>query len=116
MNELAKLNNFKSKPEDRFKSIPHSFIPDMFMASEEDKILKEDGSYLYKPRVIVDKRELRSQLPGALYFSGFNVIPMWLTYGDYIVSDTIVIERKAVNDFIQSIKSGRLFKQIKQMK
>ena len=71
---------------------------------------------MYKPRIIVDKRELRSKLPGALYFSGFNLIPMWLTYGDYIISDDIVIERKSVNDFFQSVKSERLFKQIKQMK
>jgi hypothetical protein len=100
MGQLAKITNFQSKPMDRFKKIPESFIPDMFMASEDDKILQPDGSYVYKPRIIVDKRELRSMLPGALYFGGFNVIPMWLTYGDYIVSDNIVIERKALADFV----------------
>lgn len=104
------MTDFKSKPQDRFAQIPQSFIPDLHMASEQDKMLMADGNFVYKPRIIVDKRELRSLLPGALFFGGFKVIPMWLTYGDYIVSDDIVIERKSVVDFLQSVKNGRLFK------
>ena len=91
-------------------------MPDLHMASEKDKIFTADGSYKYKPRILVDKRELRSLLPGALFFGGFNVIPMWLEYGDYIISDDIAIERKSTQDLLNSLKSRRLFKQILNMK
>lgn len=110
MTELATLTNFQEKPEERIKDIEKSYIPDLHMASEKDKIFMPDGSYKYKPRILVDKRELRSLLPGALFFGGFNVIPMWLEYGDYIISDEIVVERKSIQDFLASLKSRRIFK------
>jgi hypothetical protein len=46
------------------------------------------------PVVVIDKREFNSDCPGMLYFQGYNVIPMFLKIGDYILDDHMVIERK----------------------
>jgi DNA excision repair protein ERCC-4 len=63
-----------------------------------------------KPRIIVDKREFRSDLPSVLFHEGFEIIPITLQTGDYILSNEIGIERKAVEtgDLIESLKSERL--------
>lgn len=47
---------------------------------------------------------------------GVNVIEEILTIGDYVIGEEIVVERKTVSDFAQSVVDGRLFKQAKRMK
>jgi ERCC4-type nuclease len=47
--------------------------------------------------VIVDYRDFRSELPAYLYYSGLHVVPMMLKTGDYVLSNQVVIERKAVD-------------------
>ena len=49
------------------------------------------------------------------YYQGFDVVPLQLEIGDYVVSDEIVIERKTVSDLISSFGDGRLFKQCQNM-
>lgn len=66
--------------------------------------------------IIVDDREFRSFLPIALLKAGFKVVPQHLTVGDYVLSDNIVIERKAYTDLVGSLNSGRLLQQIQRMK
>ena len=66
--------------------------------------------------IFVDIREDNS---GILeYFKQYecDIQKKMLLYGDFVVSDRVVIERKLVNDFIQSITDKRLFKQLKSMK
>ena len=67
--------------------------------------------------IAIDKREFRSYLPMALYLRGFKIIPFFLNIGDYILSKNVVIERKQVqtSDLEESLKSGRLEKQIGNM-
>jgi len=66
-------------------------------------------------KIIVDDREFRSSLPNSLLHIGFTVIPGVLIVGDYVLTDEIVIERKAYQDLISSLKSGRLLSQIQRM-
>ena len=66
--------------------------------------------------IIVDDREFRSGMPMALLKTGFIVEPSLITVGDYVLSNEIVIERKAFGDLVQSLKSGRLLQQIQRMK
>ena len=66
--------------------------------------------------IIVDDREFRSFLPISLLKAGFQVVPQHLTVGDYVLSDDIVIERKAYTDLIGSLNSGRLLQQLQRMK
>jgi len=63
------------------------------------------------PVVAVDIREFSSQLPAHLYKAGIKIVPLMLSVGDYILSDEICIERKAVNtgDLFESITAGRLY-------
>ncbi|EIM22060.1 hypothetical protein WALSEDRAFT_51071 [Wallemia mellicola CBS 633.66] len=68
-----------------------------------------------KPKIIVDNREFRSSLPGILYRSKFEVIPVTLTVGDYVLDPTMCVERKSLTDLNQSFQSGRLFTQCEYM-
>mmetsp|Transcript_34725 Transcript_34725/g.87308 ORF Transcript_34725/g.87308 Transcript_34725/m.87308 type:complete len:411 (+) Transcript_34725:347-1579(+) len=65
--------------------------------------------------VLVDAREFRSPLAFVLHQRGFEVTPITLEVGDYILTPTTCIERKSISDLFQSFKSGRLFEQVKQM-
>ncbi|AEC51430.1 Hef nuclease [Pyrococcus sp. NA2] len=67
-------------------------------------------------KVIIDSRELRSEVVKRLKILGAKIEVKNLDVGDYIVSDEVAIERKSANDFIQSIIDGRLFDQVKRLK
>lgn len=67
--------------------------------------------------IVVDTREFSSLTPIFLAEKGFWIVPMQLTVGDYVLSDQICVERKAVytGDLFQSFMSGRLLQQIENM-
>lgn len=70
-----------------------------------------------KLNIKIDHREHGSQIDSILINKyNFVVEKMMLPTGDYIINDTIVVERKTVCDFIQSIIDGRLFKQAQRMR
>jgi len=52
------------------------------------------------------------------YFKQYDCViqKKMLLYGDFLVSDRVCIEKKTVNDFIQSITDKRLFQQLKLLK
>ena len=62
--------------------------------------------------VIVDVREFRSSLPSLLHSRGLTVIPVTLEVGDYVLSPSLVVERKSLPDLFSSFLSGRLAKQM----
>lgn len=68
-----------------------------------------------KVRVIVDVREFMSPLPAVLHAQGYNVVPVTLEVGDYILSPEICVERKTIPDLRGSLASGRLFQQAEAM-
>jgi len=47
-----------------------------------------------------------------LYLKGFEIIPIMLSEGDYVIGDLIGVERKdySTGDFSSSLRSGRLKK------
>ncbi len=63
------------------------------------------------PVVAVDVREFAGPLPAYLYTGGIKVVPLMLSVGDYVISNDICIERKAVGtgDLFESIRCGRLY-------
>ena len=69
-----------------------------------------------KVLIFIDAREATSGI--IEYFKQYDcdVQEKMLLYGDFVVSDRVSIEKKLVNDFIQSITDKRLFKQLKAMK
>uniref|UniRef100_A0A1B0FGJ6 DNA repair endonuclease XPF n=1 Tax=Glossina morsitans morsitans TaxID=37546 RepID=A0A1B0FGJ6_GLOMM len=67
------------------------------------------------PKIIVDMREFRSDLPCLIHKRGLEVVPVTITIGDYILTPEICVERKSISDLIGSLNSGRLYNQCIQM-
>lgn len=64
-------------------------------------------------KVIVDKRELNSPVAKALEKQGADMTFSVLEVGDYVVSDRVAFERKAIDDFMSSwLTEKKLFGQI----
>lgn len=75
--------------------------------------LKTEVGFFHQ--VIVDMREFMSSLPNVLHQKGMKIIPVTLEVGDYILSPSICVERKSIQDLFQSFTSGRLFHQVEMM-
>lgn len=63
-------------------------------------------------KVIVDHREVRSQVARELERLGVNIEVKTLEVGDYVISERIAIERKSAEDFVSSLLNNTLFEQI----
>ena len=68
-----------------------------------------------KIKIVVDSRELRSNVAKKLYELGAEIQSEPLEVGDFLLSDEVAVERKTVDDFLQSIIDGRLFSQLSHM-
>jgi Fanconi anemia group M protein len=77
-------------------------------------VLTKEGAE--KIKVIVDHREFNSTVVRELVERKIEIFTKQLPVGDYIISENIVIERKLVSDFLQSLVDGRLFAQLKSLK
>ncbi len=67
-------------------------------------------------KIIVDYREYRSNVVRNLTLKGVYIEPQQLAIGDYILSSRLGVERKNVDDFLESLINGKLFKQITQLR
>lgn len=67
-------------------------------------------------KIIVDYREYRSNVVRNLCLKGVSIEPQQLDIGDYVLSSRIGVERKDVDDFLESLIDGKLFKQIAQLR
>ncbi|MEM4555488.1 MAG: ERCC4 domain-containing protein, partial [Acidilobaceae archaeon] len=68
-----------------------------------------------KPRVYADYREEPSGIPALLESLGTIVFRTSLKIGDYVLPGGLVIERKTVMDFMNSLFDGRLFEQASRL-
>jgi len=77
----------------------------------------EDGlrSVVSMVKVYVDERERNSGIPEILKSFGLTIIYKMLDVGDYIINDSLVIERKRVDDLIHSVFDGRFFDQLSKL-
>jgi len=67
-------------------------------------------------RIVCDHRETPSGVPTALIaHPNVHLTVHHLSLGDYRVNDTLIVERKTLTDFAQSIRSGRLFAQASRL-
>jgi Fanconi anemia group M protein len=67
-------------------------------------------------KIIIDHRESRSPVMRFLSQKDITVEPHQLDIGDYIVSSRIGVERKTVDDFLNSLIDGKLFVQMKNLR
>ena len=78
---------------------------------------QENNAFLgNKINIVVDNREFNSNVVKELSRMDVIVVPRQLETGDYVLSDRVGVERKEVNDFLQSMIDGRLFSQLKNLK
>ena len=66
-------------------------------------------------RIVVDERERKSGIPDLLRQAGASIDFAQLNVGDYIVSPETAVERKTIQDLLNSIFDGRLFVQCSQL-
>jgi DNA excision repair protein ERCC-4 len=66
-------------------------------------------------RIVVDERERKSGIPDLLRQAGAIIDFAQLKVGDYVVSPKTAIERKTMQDLLNSIYDGRLFVQCSQL-
>ena len=62
--------------------------------------------------ILVDDRELRSGVCDALAERHIPYEVAHLDIGDYVINDSIYVERKTVSDFLESLQDLRLFDQV----
>ncbi len=70
-----------------------------------------------KDRILVyaDTREQSSRVTQLLKEMGCEIEVKQLEVGDFLLSDSVVVERKTIADFVSSIVDGRLFNQLSSM-
>ncbi len=66
--------------------------------------------------IICDNRETASAVVRALSLMGVSLELKQLTVADYIISERVGIERKSAQDFNDSVKDGRLFNELFELK
>ena len=67
-------------------------------------------------KIVVDYREKASGLIDLLKNEDIHIQTRKISHGDYIINDSITIERKTSRDFLLSIIDGRLFNQLSNLK
>jgi ERCC4-type nuclease len=77
---------------------------------EAQKVLKGE-----RVVILADHREIASNVTRHLRGFDADIRESQLKVGDYIVSERVAVERKAIPDFIQSIIDQRLFKQVEEL-
>ena len=83
-------------------------------AEEEDDNTKEVSEDSEATTVVADQRETKSKVVRKLDSSeGISVELETLEVGDYVLSDRVAVERKSVDDFLDTLTGGRsLFDQM----
>lgn len=82
--------------------------------SDLSSIKKIQGAQDYK--IICDNRETASAVVRALSLMGVNIELSQLTVADYVLSERVGVERKSAQDFNDSVKDGRLFNELFELK
>ncbi|MFO7793025.1 MAG: DEAD/DEAH box helicase [Candidatus Saliniplasma sp.] len=78
---------------------------------------KKEGEGKEKvPSITIDTREQNSKVATEISKKGIKINTAQLSIGDYIISEDTAVERKSVEDFLESLIDGRLFSQAKSLK
>ncbi|MFH0961397.1 MAG: DEAD/DEAH box helicase [archaeon] len=104
MREIIKSARFAKKEERAANKTLFPFIK-----------TDEDAQEPVQPKILADSREIPSGLVAILKNQNFALEISALSVGDFIISDSIAIERKTALDFVSSIIDGRLFEQAAEL-
>ncbi len=82
----------------------------------EEEQNKEGDKEDENPSITIDTREQNSRVATEISKKGIKIDTAQLSIGDYIISEDTAVERKSVEDFLESLIDGRLFSQAKSLK
>ncbi|MFW6195889.1 MAG: DEAD/DEAH box helicase [Thermoplasmatota archaeon] len=102
--ELKKENEEYKKKDEKQRSLSD-------FSKKEDGEKKEDVL-----EITVDTREQNSAVVRELAKKKIKINTSQLSVGDYIISEDTAVERKSIDDFLESLTDGRLFSQAKSLK
>ena len=111
----SELELLRTKLGKQFED-PESFYKQKMQEKQNQTTLtdyQKDGEQI---KIIVDHREYRSPVARNLTIKNAFVEPQQLNTGDYVLSTRIGVERKTVDDFLQSLIDGKLFDQIGRLR
>ncbi|MFX1275222.1 MAG: DEAD/DEAH box helicase [Promethearchaeota archaeon] len=104
----SNLLNFISQEKDNDNESSHE-------TNEINEIIQKiDGAEKYQ--IFCDNRETSSPVVRILSLMGVNIKLDQLSVADYIISQRVGFERKSAQDFSDSIKDGRLFNELLELK
>ncbi|RLI58878.1 MAG: hypothetical protein DRO67_10315, partial [Candidatus Asgardarchaeum californiense] len=109
--ELELLRSKIGKNLEDAKSLYDKKINDEKSQKKIDEYTKDK-----KIKIKVDHREYRSNVVKNLAINGVSVEAEQLDVGDYVLSTRIGVERKNVDDYLESLMSGKLFRQLSQLR
>ena len=112
---ISELELIRSKLSKKLED-PESFFDKKMDPKQNQKTLIDYEKKENEVKIIVDHREYRSNVVRNLTVMGTSVEPQQLDVGDYILSSRIGVERKKVEDFLESLMGGKLFKQIARLR
>jgi Fanconi anemia group M protein len=111
----SELELIRSKLGKKFEDA-ESYYKSEIEVKNDQKTLRDFEKEKEGVKITVDHREYRSNVVKNLAIKGVNIEPSQLDVGDYVLSSRIGVERKNVDDFLESLISGKLFKQVSQLK
>jgi len=112
---IKELENIRNILNKKFEDIDKLFDNNINF-NKNQKTLSEFNSKNQQLKIIVDQREYRSNVSKILISKGIEIEPGQLEVGDYIISSRLGIERKNVDDYLDSMLNGKLFKQLSRLK
>ena len=113
----SELELIRSKLDKKFEDAD-SLYNEVTSEVSDQKTLKDYSNKKEEAgiKITVDHREYRSNVVKNLAVKGLNVEPGQLAVGDYVLSSRIGVERKNVDDFLESLIGGKLFKQVARLR
>lgn len=111
----SELELIRSKLGKKFEDIDSLYKKEV-EGEINQKTLKDYNKKENQVKIIVDHREYRSNVVKNLAIKGTTVEAQQLEVGDYVLSSRIGVERKNVEDYLESLIEGKLFKQVGQLR
>ncbi|MCS4540812.1 MAG: DEAD/DEAH box helicase [Euryarchaeota archaeon] len=93
-----------------------NYLPTELKPQPEQMAITEFAERNQKITIYVDSRELASGIGRELLEYNINIQSTQLEVADYLLSNRIGVERKTVEDFLQSLIDGRLLSQLIELK
>jgi len=111
------LSKIKEKHSGQISNKNQRSLMDFKKNENMDQEKKEDVEEKNDiPAITIDTREQNSKVVTEISKKGIKINTAQLSVGDYIISEDTAIERKSVEDFLESLIDGRLFSQAKSLK